>query len=93
VKSFIDGGFQTAMTILTENREALERLAVALLEFETIDGHEVEMLVNGAEVSEVRKLRSNKGDGSGLAAVVTEGAGKKSTGGTDPVGNPGPVTT
>jgi cell division protease FtsH len=91
IHSIIDEGYKTAVRILTENRDALERLAQALLEYETIDGIEVDMLVNGAAVSEIRKLRSNRTGGGG--SVVTAPEGKKDpAGGKDPVGNPGPVT-
>jgi cell division protease FtsH len=99
VHRIIDQGYRTAVQILTEYREALERLAQALLEYETIDGVEVEMLVNGAAVSEIRKLRSNRTTGGGgMAAKVGESSNetvpskKDPAGGKDPVGNPGPVT-
>ena len=60
VTKFIDDGYALAKEILTTNRDALERLTAALIEFETIDGAEVEMLVNGAEISEIAKVRQNK---------------------------------
>jgi cell division protease FtsH len=91
VFKIVEEGFKVAKNILVDNRDALERLAVALLEYETIDGVEVEMLVNGAAVSEIAKVRSNKnnnGSSGGTQAEVSEV--KKSS--TDPVGNPGPVT-
>jgi cell division protease FtsH len=91
--ALIDDGYKTAVKIITDHREALERLAQALLEFETIDSHEVEMLVNGAAVSEVRKIRSNKTeDGYPIGSAKADEVAKKSEG-SDPVGNPGPVTT
>lgn len=87
-------GHSLALKILNDNRDALERLAQALLEYETIDGVEVEMLCNGAAVSEIRKLRSNKGGGGyGGSAKPADGKSSKDpVGGKDPVGNPGPVT-
>lgn len=92
VFQLIDSGYKTAVKILTDYRDALDRLAQALLEFETIDGVEVEMLVNGTAVSEIRKIRSNKGVGGGLQPVASSGA-KIPSGGSDPVGEPGPATT
>lgn len=99
VHSIIDQGHKLAVKLLTDHRDALERLAQALLEYETIDGNEVEMLVNGAAVSEIRKLRSNRSSGGGgLSAKAGEATNevapvtKKDDGGKDPVGNPGPVT-
>jgi cell division protease FtsH len=96
VNSIIDVGYKLAMQVLTENKDALERLAQALLEFESIDSTEVELLVNGTAISEIRKIRSNKGDGSGLTVPVQDATAAKNkipTGGSDPVGQPGSATT
>jgi len=97
VFALIDAGYKTAVKILVDHRDALERLAQALLEFETIDSNEVEMLVNGAALTEIRKIRANKSGGGMVIgqtqSEVTDTVKKPSTGGTDPVGNPGPVTT
>ena len=72
VTKFIDEGYALAKQILTTHRDALERLTEALLEFETIDAAEVEMLVNGTAVSEIVKVRNNKkNDGSGLAQMTS----------------------
>lgn len=89
VSEIIKGGYETALSILNQHRDALDRLALALLEYETIDGAEVEMLVNGAAVSEIEKVRKNKSDG-GFGTSVN--VGKTSSDGKDPVGNTGPAT-
>jgi cell division protease FtsH len=68
ISKIINNGYKVAMQILVDKRDALERLTQALLEFETIDGAEVDMLVNGAAVSEIQKLRNNKKESS-LAAM------------------------
>lgn len=91
VFSLIDSGYKVAIKILTDHKDALERLAQALLEFETIDGVEVDMLVNGAALSELRKVRSNKKDG-GFGGVAIPVGSAQGSGSKDPVGNPGPVT-
>lgn len=88
ISKIISTGYSIALKILTDNKDALERLTQALLEFETIDGSEVEMLVNGAGVEEIQKVRNNKKDG-GVGGSVVEGVKKPSS---DPVGNTGPVT-
>lgn len=49
------------------------------------------MLVNGAELKEIEKLRGNKKDGAAYAAIVTDPK-KASQGGSDPVGSTGPVS-
>lgn len=70
VSRIIDEGYKKAIKVLTDHRDALERLTQALLEFETIDGAEVEMLVNGAQVSEIGKVRSNKSSGDGFGSSM-----------------------
>lgn len=59
INRLITDGYELSKKILLENRPALERIAEALLEYESIDGHEVELLFKGTEVSEIRKMRSN----------------------------------
>ena len=71
ISRFIATGYAQAMEILTTHKDALERLTQALLEFETIDGIEVEMLVNGAQMSEIHKLRTNKKNDSSGNTILT----------------------
>jgi cell division protease FtsH len=88
----VDQGYKVAKQILNDKRDALERLAQALLEFETIDASEVELLVNGAALSEIRKIRNNKSGGGGLGlgpTVVVDLKKPVGSGGSDPVGQPG----
>ncbi|MCS6837778.1 MAG: cell division protein FtsH, partial [Bdellovibrionaceae bacterium] len=60
IKRILTQAYETAKKILSDHRAALERLAAALLEYETIDGREVDLLIAGTEVSEIRKLRLNQ---------------------------------
>lgn len=98
VYRIVSEGYQKAKNILEEGRTALEALTQALLEFETIDSHEVEILVNGGAIEEIHKIRentkNNSGSGGGdrveISAEALEKA--KSEGGTEPVGGRGPVT-
>src|SRR5262249_19739637 len=45
VKRIIDEQFKTAKDIITANRDKLELIAKSLLEFETLDGQQVEEIV------------------------------------------------
>ncbi len=90
VARIVNEGYRKALNILKEDRDALERLTEALLLFETIDGAEVEMLVNGMDPKEIEKVRANKNDGSGSAQAVSAEKGK--AGAKDPVGGTDPVT-
>jgi cell division protease FtsH len=89
ISKIINEGYKKAMNILVTHRDALERLTNALLEFETIDGNEVEMLVKGAALSEIQKVRTNKKDGGGIG-----NASASSTEAVDPVTGrkPAPAT-
>ncbi len=50
VRRFVDEGYQSATSILSTHREALERIAQALLEREVLDAGEVMMLIDGKEL-------------------------------------------
>ena len=47
VKAILDAAYQRAKTVLTENIEALKRVAIAVLERETLDGDELDLLIAG----------------------------------------------
>ena len=48
-KKFLDTAYATAEKIITENREALEKLASALLEKETLNGAQVEAILKSVK--------------------------------------------
>jgi cell division protease FtsH len=50
VRRFVNEGYESATTILSTHREALERIAQALLEREVLDANEVMMLIAGTEL-------------------------------------------
>jgi cell division protease FtsH len=76
VREIVEKNYQRAKLILTENIAALHRLSDALLEFETIDGVEVDQLIRGEKIQRV----STKV----VAPPTTEGGG-------DPTPAPVPV--
>jgi len=45
VKRFVEDGYNTARRLIDENRDKLEMIAKALLEYETLDGSQVEEIV------------------------------------------------
>jgi cell division protease FtsH len=47
VKSLVMGGYNTAVDLLTKNREALEKLSLGLLEHETLDLNEITEIIEG----------------------------------------------
>jgi cell division protease FtsH len=52
VKRIVNGGYESAKNILNNNRETLERIALALLEREVIDANEVKLLMEGKPLPE-----------------------------------------
>ncbi len=70
ISRIINEGYKKAMDIIVSNRESLEKITLALLEYETIDGHEVEILIKGAAVSEIQKIRLNRKSG-GIDSVTS----------------------
>ncbi len=52
--------YQRAKELVRENRDELEVMANALLEFETISGEEVRLIIGGATLDELRERRNEK---------------------------------
>ena len=52
VKRIVNGGYEKAKTMLSDNRDTLERVAQALLEREVLDANEVKMLMEGKPLPE-----------------------------------------
>lgn len=63
ISRIINEGYKRAMDLIVANKDSLEKITQALLEYETIDGHEVDILTNGAAVSEIQKIRINRKSG------------------------------
>ncbi len=60
VHRIIMEGYNKAKRILEENISVLHAISKALLEFETIDGDDVTMMVNGGSVEDLRKRHSER---------------------------------
>ena len=96
VYEIVRSGYERAKKILTENMDTLHRLAQALLEHETIDGNEVDLICRGGTLEELRRDREAREKdlakelASGRTAPEAEEEFKKAGG--DPVGNPAPAT-
>ena len=50
IRNFVEVNHKRAKQIVTDNLEALKRIAEALIEFETIDGSEVDQLIRGEKI-------------------------------------------
>jgi cell division protease FtsH len=105
VHRLISGGYEAAKKILRENIGVLHSMADALLEYETIDADDVNLLVRGGTLEELKRLRGEKQEQvekerarAALEQEESDKQKKKHTeidakkSGSDPMGNPGPVT-
>lgn len=101
VYRLVTSGYDIARKLLRENMDILHRLADALLDRETIDGGEVDMIVRGGGLEDIKRERAAKEkdmareQAQGARAAEEERAEeqlKKASGGSDPVGSPAPAT-
>jgi cell division protease FtsH len=68
VKRIVDGAFQTAKQLIETNRDKLELVANSLLEYETLDGSQVEEIVRTGTFTPPAKPPSNVGPMMGAPA-------------------------
>ncbi len=90
VRRLIDEAYQSAHGILEVHKDAMHRIAAALLERETIDAEEVRMLIEGTELSPMRSILASPSDGSGDVQKVLK---PETRGGQNypPEGSPSPA--
>ncbi|MEL6291182.1 MAG: cell division protein FtsH, partial [Pseudomonadota bacterium] len=87
VRRFVNQGYDTAWDVLSSNRDALERVTQALMEFETISGVETELAMRGEKIERAEDDDGPKGPVG--SAVPTAGAirpkrGPETDGGMEP---------
>ena len=102
VFTLITNGHNQAVKILKEHMTALNNMTGALLEYETIDADEVNLLVQGGTLEQMKAMREQKIESIARDRKLTADADaalpmpsrdvKKVSGGGDPVGQPGPAT-
>ena len=57
VRSIVQGQYDRAKTLLTVNRDKLDRISETLLEYEALDGKEVDMLMDGLDITREKPER------------------------------------
>lgn len=55
VKKIVDEAHQRSVQLLTDNKDVLVKVAESLIERETIDGSELDLLIRGEELPEIRR--------------------------------------
>ncbi len=77
VRRLVDEGYNSAHQILEENPAVMHAMAAALLERETLDAAEIELLIQGKELGPVKSsLAYADGDGD-VQQVLKPGGGRK----------------
>lgn len=61
IRKTIDDSYQRAWDVLDENRDKLEKIAMALIERESLDAVEIKALVEGKSIDELDDLKKNSG--------------------------------
>jgi cell division protease FtsH len=71
VRAIVEKNYKRAKQIVQENVAALHRLTDALLQYETIDGEEVDKLIRGETLTRAKpEIRNPKPEGGGAATPV-----------------------
>ncbi len=65
VKRIVEDGYKRAWSLLEVNRDGLIRLAEALLEYETLDGWEIEAVIKGQPIDRNKAAASSDVDSEG----------------------------
>ncbi|MBM3727773.1 MAG: ATP-dependent metallopeptidase FtsH/Yme1/Tma family protein [Acidobacteria bacterium] len=63
IRLIVEGGYQRAVKIIDQYAEATERVALALLEREVLDGAEVKLLIDGGTLPAPKEQRQKPTDG------------------------------
>lgn len=88
VRRLIDEAEDTARRILQEKREDLERVATALLDYETLSGEEVRALVRGEPIVRVDPREEPRDSGRRASVPPSGKKAKEPRGGFEPEPQP-----
>jgi cell division protease FtsH len=82
VRDIVERNYRRAKDILTTKIQVLHNLAQALLEYETLDGNEVERIVQGLKIERPETPEAKDSGATGNAASTNEQESKKGGGAT-----------
>jgi cell division protease FtsH len=88
VRGILDEAYETSTKLLTDNLDKLHLMAEALLQYETIDAHQIDAIMDGRRPGPPADWNGDSGDGSRPDAPRGGDAGSKAGGNT--VGDPAP---
>ena len=91
VHRLIDEAYQSAYGLLQEHQDAMHRIAQALLERETIDAEEVQMLIDGKELPPMRSVLASPSEPGGGTPQPSATAESSTSSTNFPEGSPSPA--
>jgi cell division protease FtsH len=74
VRRLVNTGYEKAKNIILENRDAMVRIALALLEREVLDASELKLILEGKQLP--ARVIPQKGDGDGVQQVLKPEPGR-----------------
>ena len=79
MRKFVDDGYQSAYQILQENAEVMHRMSAALLERETLDKAEIDLLIEGKDLPPFKSPLAyvDPGSGDGGQKILKPEPGRK----------------
>ena len=91
VRSFVDAGYKSAYSLLESNQDIMHRMATALLERETLDATEIQMIIEGKTLPPIRSAlaHADGGPGGEVQKVIKPEPGRKPGFGNE--GQPSPA--
>ena len=89
IRKIVDGAYERAHQILTENLDELHTLAKGLLEYETLSGEEIQALLAGQPITRTEDEADQPSDQGRRTSVPTTGKkGKSASPGLGPEPQP-----
>jgi cell division protease FtsH len=88
VRNFVDEAYKAAYSVLDTNQDIMHRMAIALLERETIDANEIRMIIEGKELP---PLKPSGGGGTPATGDVQQVLKPEPNRGGFPEGSPSPA--
>ncbi len=89
VRSFVDAGYKAAYSLLENNQDIMHRMSKALLERETIDAHEIKLIIEGKELPPVKSALAHADSNTADAQKIIKPEGGRAPGFGD--GHPSPA--
>ncbi|NOZ43259.1 MAG: ATP-dependent metallopeptidase FtsH/Yme1/Tma family protein [Alphaproteobacteria bacterium] len=77
IRRLVNDGYQNAKNILTENRDILDKLGNALLEYETLTGEDINNIIAGRDINKDFSDEDNPENTSSAGSVPSSGSKTK----------------